>query len=198
MAGVTNKRPKVVLVKKDSVDQAGVFLDSLPEKPREDFSLRAAVDRLREPIRAALSKGYTYEEVAELLADQGIKISPSTLKNYVPSGTRQSSKDKSATTSNGRKTKKSDDETLSLLDEPTSASETAPLSEPEDAPVADEEPTPTKRRTKSTAAKAKTEPSTSTKPAAKTRSSASKPAASKSVGKPATGAKSRSRTTTKK
>jgi hypothetical protein len=193
MAGVTNKRPKVVLVKKDSVDQAGVFLDSLPDKPREDFSLRAAVDRLREPIRAALSKGYTYEEVAELLADQGIKISPSTLKNYVPSGTRQSSKDKSA--SNGRKTKKSDDETLSLTDEPPAELEPTSSLEPEVAPEEEEEeetPAPAKRRTKSTAAKSKNEASTSAKPAAKTRSS------SKPAGKAATGAKSRSRTTSKK
>lgn len=194
MAGVTNKRPKVVLVKKDAVDQAGTFLDGLPEKPREDFSLRAAVDRLREPIRAALAKGYTYEEVAELLAKQGITISPSTLKNYVPSGTRQSSKDKAASS---RKSKKTGEElaiaTEEVLEELADAkSEPAPVE-----PAADAEPAQPKRRTRTT--KAKADSGTATKTAAKTKASTSQPAAkTTSRTTKTTPTKGRGRTTTKK
>jgi hypothetical protein len=191
MAGVTTKRPKVVLVKKDAVDQAGTFLDGLPEKPKEDFSLRAAVDRLREPIRAALSKGYTYEEVAELLAKQGITISPSTLKNYVPSGTRQS-KDKSGASS--RKSKKTGEElaiaTEEVLEELAESQPEPALSEPTEA-----EPAQPKRRTRTT--KPKAESDTTTKTAAKTK--ASQPAAkTTSRSTKTTATKGRGRTASKK
>jgi hypothetical protein len=94
MAVVTNRRPRTTLVKKADVDHVGQFLQELPEKPKEDLSLREAVSDLRTFIQAALAKGYTYDELATILSAKGIEISPSTLKNYVPSGKRQASREK--------------------------------------------------------------------------------------------------------
>jgi hypothetical protein len=188
MRVVTTRRPKTIFVKKGSVDQAGSFLDTLPEKPKEEFSLRAAAHYLREPIRAALAKGYTYEEVAALLAEHGIAISASTLKNYVPSGKRQSSKESSgdgsrktqkvedkATTSTRAKAAKQDDNVLPFVALKAAKQEEAASDEPA-----------TKRRTRATAAKNQTETSTTAKASAKPRSTDRKAASTKPTRKPAT------------
>lgn len=89
----TSKRSKTMSVRKTSVDQASTFLQNLPEKIKENVSLREAVDRLQEPIKAALAKGYSYDDLSMMLSDKGVEISASTLKNYVPSGKRQTAKE---------------------------------------------------------------------------------------------------------
>jgi hypothetical protein len=93
MAAVTTKRTKASAVKQASIKDTNAFLESLPEKPKEDLSLREAVEQMRESVRGALAKGYSYQELAAMLTDQGIRISAFTLKNYVPSGRRRSLKD---------------------------------------------------------------------------------------------------------
>jgi hypothetical protein len=92
MAESTTKRPKSTIVRQEMVDKTGAFLEDLPEKPRDELSLREAVNRLQDSIKTALAKGYTYQEIAEMLTEQGIKISAFTLKNYVPAGRRQAAK----------------------------------------------------------------------------------------------------------
>ena len=96
MVEVTEKRQKAIAVKQSSIGNTSAFLESLPEKPKEELSLREAIDQLREPLRAALLRGYTYVELAEMLTEKGIKISAFTLKNYVPSGKRRANKEKEA------------------------------------------------------------------------------------------------------
>ncbi|MBW4660438.1 MAG: hypothetical protein KME15_17330 [Drouetiella hepatica Uher 2000/2452] len=86
MAVATGRRPKAISVSKQAVDQAGALLGQLPEKPKENLSLRDAIDQLQEEIKEALSKGYTYIDVAGLLANKDILISPATLKRYVSMG----------------------------------------------------------------------------------------------------------------
>lgn len=73
------------------------MLRDLPDKPRESWSLREAIHLLKDTIYGALDRGYSYEEVADLLSDRGIKISPSSLKSYLASSR------KVAGESNGRK-----------------------------------------------------------------------------------------------
>lgn len=90
MAATTRKRPKSLSVSKSAVDQAGSFLQELPEKAKENWSLREAVDQLQVQIKAALAKGYNYDEVADLLEGKGIEISASTLKRYVSIGSSRS------------------------------------------------------------------------------------------------------------
>lgn len=83
-------------VTKQAIDQVSAVLKELPEKPKEKLLLREAVDQLRDQIKAALSKGYSYDEVAAMLTTQGIEISTATLKRYVPAGRNRSTKRKTA------------------------------------------------------------------------------------------------------
>lgn len=94
MATTPGKRSKATLVKKEMVEEANSFLQDLPEKQKEDLSLKEAVNKLREPIQEALAKGYSYPDLAKMLSEKGIKISALTLKNYAPSGRKQSAKAK--------------------------------------------------------------------------------------------------------
>jgi hypothetical protein len=96
MAIPPSKRPKIAAIKQEAVTDAAEFLQTLPDKPKEELSLREAVDQLRDQIRDSLARGYTYSDLATLLGERGITISASTLKNYVPSGKRQAAKDKQA------------------------------------------------------------------------------------------------------
>lgn len=94
MMSATGKRPKTSIVSQELVEQAGAFLAELPEKPKEKLSLREAITQIQDQIKAALAKGYSYEDIAKILGDRGIDISASTLKNYVPAGRRQATKER--------------------------------------------------------------------------------------------------------
>jgi len=98
MAETTGKRTKASIVKKELVGQVAGFLGELPDKPKNELSLKEAVRELQDLIRGALGKGYTYQEVADMLSNQGIKISAFTLKSYVPAGKRQSTRGKTRRT----------------------------------------------------------------------------------------------------
>lgn len=74
------------------VRQAEASLQDLPEKKNGLLSLQEAIHQLREPLKMALSKGYTYQELVNLLLQKGIAISESTLKNYLASGRHRISK----------------------------------------------------------------------------------------------------------
>ncbi|MDX2230666.1 MAG: hypothetical protein NW220_13575 [Leptolyngbyaceae cyanobacterium bins.349] len=161
MAAVTTKRSKASAVKQASIQDTNAFLQSLPEKPKEDLSLREAVEQMRDSVRGALAKGYTYQELAAMLTEKGIKISAFTLKNYVPSGRRRSTKEQppKAAPRRGRKSKAEMDEFATATPE-KAPSDTKPVAIAA-APTLDEEPakTPTKaprgRAKATTAAKAK-------------------------------------------
>ncbi len=104
MSLAPRKRTRATTVSPEAVEQAASFLEELPDKPKEDLSLREAVGQMQDSLKAALAKGYSYEELAQMLGNQGIQISAFTLKNYVPSGKRSITKGKP------RKSKKDDAE----------------------------------------------------------------------------------------
>lgn len=184
MAVAASKRPRAATVQKEAVDQVGTFLQDLPEKPKETFSLREAVSRLRDQIQAALAKGYSYDDLAAMLTKQGVEISASTLKNYVPSGKRQAAKEQAAPTKpRGRRGRKPQSEEQAILESAAALSEAASSpaengsaptlpsnvqelspAEPEAPAPAEEAPAPAKRgrgRAKgSTAAKTKSQSKT--------------------------------------
>lgn len=58
-------------------------LERLSEKPKEELSLRESIYFLREKLRLALKKGYSYQDLSELLEQQEILISAATLKQYL-------------------------------------------------------------------------------------------------------------------
>ncbi len=108
MAVATSRRSRAVNVSREAVDQVGVLLQQLPEKPKEAVSLQEAVNQLQEEIRLALSKGYSYAELAPLLGEQGIAISANTLKRYVSIGRGKAGRGRKPST-NGRRKKATTD-----------------------------------------------------------------------------------------
>ncbi|MGG6294341.1 hypothetical protein ACQ4M4_07960 [Leptolyngbya sp. AN02str] len=91
MTGGRRRSPSSTAVTKDSIEQAAEFLKDLPEKPKELWSLREAIDQLQDTIKSALDRGYSHEEVSAMLTEQGIKISPSSLKSYLAATNREKS-----------------------------------------------------------------------------------------------------------
>lgn len=183
MAAVPTKRPKASAVKQASIKDTNAFLQSLPEKPKEDLSLREAVEQMRDSVRGALAKGYTYQELAAMLTEKGIKISAFTLKNYVPSGRRRSSKEQvdKAVPKRGRKTKAEVGEEVVAKEAPvaTTKNGSAPTVETPAAPAK----TPRGRGKTATAAKTKTGSEATVKQPTTRRTAST---AAKSAAKPAT------------
>lgn len=148
-------------VTKSAIDHATSILEELPEKPKENWSLREAVAHLQVQISSTLAKGYSYEEIAGMLTEKGIDISASSLKSYLSAAKRQ--KDQTGKTGRtGRRSRKALSE--STIVEPAVAAaapadsngaESESISEPTESDA------PRKRRTRSTAA-------SSQKPASKT------------------------------
>lgn len=157
----SRKRPKASVVRQENVGNAISFLEDLPEKTKEELSLREAIEQMQEPIRSALSKGYSYDDIAKMLLEQGIKISALTLKNYAPSGRRQASKAKA------RQPRKTAGDVISTADDtPAEVDAKKPKNAKASEPEVTTEPRPARSRrgrTKSVAAETKTESRTSTR-----------------------------------
>jgi hypothetical protein len=50
---------------------------------KETYSLHESIKILREPIKQAIKRGYSYEEISGMLVENGVNISASTLKQYL-------------------------------------------------------------------------------------------------------------------
>lgn len=92
MVATTRNRPKALNVSKTALDQAGSFLQDLSAKPKEEMSIREAIDLLRDPIQEALAKGYNYEDIVAVLVDKGITTTAATVKRYVSLGSTRKRK----------------------------------------------------------------------------------------------------------
>jgi hypothetical protein len=167
MISTTRRSPNATLVTKSSIDQASEALQGLPEKTKEKLSLREAVDVLRDHITAALEKGYSYEDIAVMLAKQGVSIAPSSLKHYLARSNRQLKSKGSGTQTRRRRSKTTAD------DVPADQAELIPSIE---SVTASEEAPKRGRRGPKTSAKASSEPKTTTRTSSRTKSvSASAP-----------------------
>ena len=58
-------------------------LEAVPEKPKDEHTLRESVEAMKDAIKGVLEKGYSYDEVAAMLVESGISISGATLKQYM-------------------------------------------------------------------------------------------------------------------
>ena len=83
MAGAKRRSPTATLVSKAAISQASSTLMDLPDKPKEIWSLREAINALQDQIILALDRGYDYSEISTMLTQQGVEISSSTLKYYL-------------------------------------------------------------------------------------------------------------------
>lgn len=178
----TRKRSSAAAaVTKSAIAEASTLLKELPEKPKNNWSLREAVSLLQESITEALDRGYTYEEVAVLLGKQGVSIAAPSLKRYLAAVKR----DKGSTRRGGRgKSNKAALEASDLASVVTSL-EKAPVAKK--APAAEKAAPASKGQSKTsgrTAAKA--EPKAAAKkakatPTATAKTTAATPAAAKTT-----------------
>lgn len=83
MPKLSKRSVSPVPVEASTVSQVTQQLKQLPEKHRDTFTLKQAIAMLSQPILAALDKGYSYEELAEVLAGEGIAIAPTSLRHYL-------------------------------------------------------------------------------------------------------------------
>jgi hypothetical protein len=65
-----------------AMESAADYLSNLPEKPAQGYSLQEAIETLREPIETALSRRYTFDEIAQILTTEGIKLNATELSQY--------------------------------------------------------------------------------------------------------------------
>lgn len=102
MAQANRRAQAQTAVSKAAIDHAHSLLEQLPEKPKENLTLREAFAQLQGGITAAVDKGYSLEEIATLLTDQGIETNAPSLKYYLS----RLKKDQAPTTRRTRRTRK--------------------------------------------------------------------------------------------
>ena len=69
-------------------------LDLLEQKQKSELTLRESIYLLRDKLRGALKKGYSYQDLSELLEQQGILVSAATLKQYLTESNKEATKGK--------------------------------------------------------------------------------------------------------
>lgn len=184
---VTKKRSSAsATIPKTAIEQVSSKLSDLPEKPRENLSLREAISELHDSITIALNRGYSYDEVVSILASQGVEITVASLKRYLAAARKEkgvTEKPKRARRTGGRSRKAllaKQAEALSTAAAPSPSDESdesaaASVSEAEEMAKPAEEPTEeltsTRKRTRSTSTRSKTaaKSTTQSKTAAKAK-----------------------------
>jgi len=80
-----------------TVDQLADLLGELPDKPTAQpeqpavkLPLKDVVTQLFTPIQGALAKGYTHQEIVEIMGQHGFPTTAETLKTYLNRAQRQS------------------------------------------------------------------------------------------------------------
>lgn len=77
-------------------------LEQLESKPVEELTLRESIYFLRDKLKSALKKGYSYEDLSEILSEQQILVSAATLKQYLTDIGKKSSSSKKRTKSSSK------------------------------------------------------------------------------------------------
>jgi hypothetical protein len=173
MATVTSRRSRTRTISKQAIEQANAHLQQLPERTKEDLSLREAVEQIREQIESALRKGYSYQDLVSMLAEQGIAISAATLKRYVPVGRSRTRKGRPPTQAKTRRTRKGQTQD-STSDSEDAQAQSADIESDEAESDADPSEAPKRRRgrtAKTSEPEATSAPEAEAEPASRRRSS---------------------------
>ena len=64
-------------------------LEQLEEKQKDELTLRESIYFLRDKLKSALKKGYSYQDLSEILSEQGILVSAATLKQYLTESNKE-------------------------------------------------------------------------------------------------------------
>ncbi len=86
----------------DKLSTAFDKLGQLEDKPKNELTLRESIYFLRDKLNSALKKGYNYQDLSEILAQQDILISAATLKQYLTDIGKKSSKRKKSRSSKSK------------------------------------------------------------------------------------------------
>lgn len=173
-------------ISKTAIEQVGSRLKDLPEKPKENLSLREAISELHESITTALNRGYSYDEVVKILATQKVSITVASLKRYLAAARKEvAEKPRRArrTTTRSRETQ--------LAKQAEALSTAAALANTQNgaAPSIEATETAPKKRTRTSSTRSKASAKTAAKPAEKTKTAAK--------AKPTSRAKTTSRSTSR-
>lgn len=76
----------------DKLQLTLVKLGQLEQKPKEELSVRESIYFLRDKLQSALKKGYSYQDLSEILKEQEILISAATLKQYLTESSKEATK----------------------------------------------------------------------------------------------------------
>jgi hypothetical protein len=163
MASITRKgRSKVV--DKASVDQISSLLKDLPKKEKQEVLISEAIAGIADDIKAALAKGYGYDELSQILSDElSVSVSVWSLRRYLNVATKAPDKPKAR---RGRKPKaEAPAPAVAAPIEELTATVTVEPEAPAPEPVAESPASaPAKKRgTRTSAAKAPTEKKTGTR-----------------------------------
>jgi len=60
----------------------------LPPKPKESMTLKEVILKSKTMINKALKRGYSYDEIAAILSEEGISVKGTTLKQYLAETTK--------------------------------------------------------------------------------------------------------------
>ncbi|HIK15119.1 MAG TPA: hypothetical protein IGS53_07525 [Leptolyngbyaceae cyanobacterium M33_DOE_097] len=157
MPQTRSRGTRASVVKPEVMGQVAGFLGELPDKPKDQLSLKEAIAELSEQIQSAFDKGYTYPEIAEILHDHGIQISAFTLKSYVPRGRKKTSARKTGTT---KKTRKPTEGVTTVIQEPAQAPAKAAKPKASETPATTRKPAAKAASTTSTTTRKPTSPTT--------------------------------------
>jgi hypothetical protein len=83
-----------------AIDNVKEILKALPPAPREtkEVSLREAIEELAPAIRGLLAKGYSRQQVVDLIQEQGVGCSLTSLKAYFRTPAKTKTKPSAAST----------------------------------------------------------------------------------------------------
>jgi hypothetical protein len=75
----------------DTLNTALSKLEQLSTKPKSELNLRESIFFLKDKLNSALKKGYSYQDLSEVLSEQEILISATTLKQYLTDMSKKNS-----------------------------------------------------------------------------------------------------------
>ncbi|MFM2312722.1 MAG: hypothetical protein RLZZ04_1998 [Cyanobacteriota bacterium] len=75
----------------DTLQTALSKLEQLESKPKSELNLRESIFFLKDKLHSALKKGYSYQDLSEILSEQEILISAATLKQYLTDMSKKNS-----------------------------------------------------------------------------------------------------------
>jgi len=172
MATVKRRSSTLPAVSQSAIAQASVMLQALPEKPRDNWSLREAVSLLHDSIITAIDRGYSHEEVAAMLGEKGVDITVPSLKRYLTSVKREKESSKPKSNRGGRRSKSASFESVTLAERETPRKSAPSIALPIEKPT--EKPSAASKAASQASAKKTAEPSARTKAASRSGGRSSK------------------------